>query len=94
MCLKLFFVAGYQKFVPCEYHVEKDKDGQISFVINAGGEQVYRMDIGWNSEIPSFTDYQNQINHPWNIHRINESKYGNEDEVDEIDDEEDDEEDQ
>lgn len=36
--------------MPCEYQVEMEKDGHISFVINANGQQVYRMDIEWNNE--------------------------------------------
>ena len=90
LCLKLYFVAGYQKFVACEYHVEKDKDGQIRFVINADGQQVYQMDIRWDNEKSSFTDYQNKIRDPWNIDKINESRYADDDEDDSNDEEDED----
>ena len=45
-----FSIAGFKEFVPCEYQVEKDKDGHISFAISAKGQQLYRMDIEWNNE--------------------------------------------
>ena len=82
LCLKLLFVAGYQKFVPCEYYALKDKDGQISFVITADGQRVYQMDIRWDNEKSSFTDYQNKIRDPWNIDKINTSWYAGDDEDD------------
>ena len=90
LCLKLFFIAGYQKFVPCEYHVEKNRDGQICFVIHADGQQVYRMDIGWNNEKPSFADYQNQMRDPWNIDKVNEVQCSDDDENDSNDEEDED----
>ena len=91
MCQKLYFVAGFKDFLPCEYQVEKDKDGHISFVISANGQEVYRMEIGWSIEKPSFDDYQDQIKHPWNIDKINTSWYAgdDEDDYDEVDDEDD-----
>ena len=70
LCQKLFYVAGYQRFIPCDYSVEKNEDGKYKFIIYADGQPVYQLAVTWDKQQRSFSDYQNQIRNPWEIDKV------------------------